>query len=98
MAITLVFGEFLQCLDCSKACEKAWRVFLGWYQKSLRACHGRPYLQIRTAFGSGGMEHVDMHTSLASQAHGIYDWISTLANSGWTCGIGKRASAGEVCV
>jgi len=40
MAITLVFGEFLQCLDCSKACEKvAWRVFLGWFQKSLRACH-----------------------------------------------------------
>ena len=27
------------------------------------------------------MEHVDMHTSLASQAHGIYDLISTLANS-----------------
>ena len=26
------------------------------------------------------MEHVDMHTSLASQAHSIYDWISTLAN------------------
>ena len=28
--IHLVFGEFLQCLDNSKACEKvAWRVFQG---------------------------------------------------------------------
>ena len=31
-----------------------------------------PYLLIRTTFGLGGLEHVDMHTSLASQAHSMH--------------------------